>query len=100
MEIFNGDNFIFNYSCTLNDSLYEFKKDDQLKVIIYNIAKDNYINEDINFSENTTDININIDSSKMKKLKAGRHILEIKLLNKDVITTLHEKIEIKESWCL
>ena len=103
MEIFNGDSLIFNYSCCLEDNLpYEFKKDEIVKTIIYNQArKECCITHEIPIEENTSDINIHISSSEMRKLKPGIHILEIKLItNSDIITTYQENVLIKESWVI
>ena len=101
MEIFNGDSLIFNYSCNLeDDSLYEFKKDDILKIIIYKLShNEECIKEEIKFDIPKTNIDIHIDKSKMKNLKPGYHMLEIKLLTDDkLFTTLQEQVTIKESW--
>ena len=97
--IYNGDRFTFTYDCKIDGKQHEFKNE-HLLVVIYNaLRKNDYILKEIEISEPTTNLVISISSNEMKKLKPGKHILEIKFIqDNEPLTTLHEELMIVESW--
>lgn len=99
MEIYRGDNLIFDFDTTLEDgSLYEFKKGDILKVGI----KEKLTNpkcslqKTIEIFEPTTALTIEFTHEEMKKCCLGTKILEIELtdVNGRVYTLNQEELTI------
>ena len=103
MKIYNGDTFMFSYSCELKEGIpYIIQPQDIVKVIIYETLNEtNYISKEFKFNEPKESIDIYIECEKMKKLKCGNYTIEIKIINTSgTFTTYQEEIFIKESWCI
>lgn len=100
MKYFKGDTLSFNYFC-LNekDEKINFNGSTVIAVIYESANKNLYKMKEFKTGEQT-DLKIVFTAEEMKAIESKQYVIEVKLVNDEIKTTLHEALLVYESWCL